>query len=59
MSLLTLVMLVIHESMPCVCVLCVCFRGGRGEEEGADVARGTRTLLSELPVGAVCPGQRH
>lgn len=39
MSVLTLVMLVIQERA--VCVLCVCFRGGRGEEEGADVARRT------------------
>lgn len=36
-------------------VCAVCFRGGRGsEEEGADAARCTGTLLSEQPVGALC-----
>lgn len=56
-SLQTLVMLVTQEHAMCVCALCVCFRGGRGEEEGAHVARSTWTLLPELSLGAVCPGQ--
>lgn len=46
-------------STPCLCALCARFRGGRGEEKGADAARCTGALLPESPVGKVRPWQRH
>lgn len=42
-------------STPCLCAPSARFRGGRGEEEGADAARCAGALLPESPVGKVRP----